>query len=94
MIHSIQQEFIEKVYWENPDDPDDNGYAYVCNRCGQHGQVKEWADHHACDVKQLQEARFWKKHYSTCYECGKEVKWLADDCRCKDCTSMTPEEMV
>ena len=44
MISPIAHEFIEKVYWENPDDPDDNGYAHVCNRCGDHGQTQEWAD--------------------------------------------------
>ena len=26
-----------------------------------------------------------------CYECGKRVKWLAPDSRCKDCTGYTPE---
>ena len=28
-----------------------------------------------------------------CYECEEEVKWLADDSRCKDCTRLTPEEV-
>ena len=28
-----------------------------------------------------------------CYECEEEVKWLADDGRCKDCTRLTPEEV-
>lgn len=29
-----------------------------------------------------------------CYQCEKEVNWLAPDSRCKDCTRLTPEEVV
>jgi hypothetical protein len=39
---------IEKCYWENPDDPSDNGYAYPCMMCGEHGETQKWADDHKC----------------------------------------------
>lgn len=29
----------------------------------------------------------------TCYECLKEVVYLFDDGRCKDCTRLVPEEV-
>jgi hypothetical protein len=28
-----------------------------------------------------------------CYQCDEEVKWLAPDSRCGDCTRLTPEEV-
>ncbi len=28
-----------------------------------------------------------------CYQCEKDVHWLASDSRCKDCTRLTPEEV-
>lgn len=28
-----------------------------------------------------------------CYQCGKEVQWLAPDSRCGDCTRLTPEQV-
>lgn len=28
-----------------------------------------------------------------CYQCGKEVHWLAPDSRCGDCTRLTPEQV-
>ena len=28
-----------------------------------------------------------------CYQCEKEVEYLFDDARCKDCTRLTPEEV-
>jgi hypothetical protein len=35
-----------------------------------------------------------EKQSCTCYQCEKEVKWLAPDSRCKDCTDWTPEEIT
>lgn len=29
-----------------------------------------------------------------CYQCGKEVQWLAPDSRCSDCTRLTPEQIT
>lgn len=29
-----------------------------------------------------------------CYQCEAEVPYLFDDCRCKDCTRLTPDEIV
>lgn len=29
-----------------------------------------------------------------CYQCDKEVTYLFDDGRCKDCTRLTPEEVT
>jgi len=29
-----------------------------------------------------------------CYQCENEVEYLFDDSRCKDCTRMTPDEVV
>lgn len=29
----------------------------------------------------------------TCYQCDKEVHWLAPDSRCGDCTRLTPEQV-
>ena len=29
-----------------------------------------------------------------CYNCGKDVRWLADDSRCKDCTRLTPDDVL
>ena len=63
---------IDKVYWENPDDPDDNGHAYVCT-CGKSGHTVEWANSHRCDPKTLAEAEYWKDHYSkTIDECSQD----------------------
>lgn len=28
-----------------------------------------------------------------CYQCDKEVQWLAPDSRCGECTRWTPEEI-
>lgn len=30
----------------------------------------------------------------TCYQCDKEVEWLAPDSRCGDCTRLTPEQII
>ena len=30
---------------------------------------------------------------TTCYQCEKEVNYLFDDSRCKDCTRLTPDEV-
>ena len=29
----------------------------------------------------------------TCYQCDKQVDYLFEDGRCKDCTRLTPEEV-
>ena len=29
----------------------------------------------------------------SCYQCDKEVQWLAPDSRCGDCTRLTPEQV-
>ena len=30
----------------------------------------------------------------TCYQCDKEVRYLFEDSCCKDCTRLTPEEVI
>jgi hypothetical protein len=32
-------------------------------------------------------------HELTCFQCEKVVNYLFDDCRCGECTRMTPEEV-
>ncbi len=32
-------------------------------------------------------------HKPTCFQCDKEVKYLFADCRCWECTRLTPEEV-
>lgn len=29
-----------------------------------------------------------------CYQCEEEVNWLAPDSRCKNCTHLTPEQVM
>jgi hypothetical protein len=46
------------------------------------------------DQKHFFSAEDWdEKPWLVCYQCGKEVQWLAWDSRCKDCTGCTPEEV-
>lgn len=54
---------ISKEYWENPDNPDDNGHVHICNTCGEHGHTQEWADAHSCDLDTLREFKYWEDHY-------------------------------
>ena len=55
---------LVKEYWENPDDPDDNGYVWICNACGAHGHEERWDLLHMCDASLLAEAKHWEKHYT------------------------------
>ena len=55
---------ISKEYWENPDNPLDNGHVWICNSCGAHNDTQEWADKHICDAELIAEGEYWKDHYS------------------------------
>ena len=52
---------IKKEYWENPDDPEDNGYVFICSACGWYGPD---ASTHECDPEALKEIAYWTEHYS------------------------------
>ena len=73
---------ISKEYWENPDNPTDNGYAHICNICGEHGHSQGWADGHLCETKRLADMEFWKNFYAptgTCTRCGVAEKFDAKE---------------
>jgi hypothetical protein len=57
---------IDKLEWENPDDPSDCGWVWVCIVCGNHGQLehKDCALTHKCSAEALAENAKWEK----CYE--------------------------
>lgn len=55
---------IVSLYWENPDNPKDNGWCYPCYTCGVTGHSEEWAASHTCDPDILKKMKFWENHYS------------------------------
>jgi hypothetical protein len=53
---------VKKEYWENPDNPEDNGYTWICGICGKHSLDSEWPLTHACNLDLLAEMDKWKSH--------------------------------
>jgi hypothetical protein len=56
---------IVREYWENPEDPDDNGHVFICNTCGKHSSEMDWDQTHKCDPATLKEFKKWEKFYAT-----------------------------
>lgn len=56
---------VSRVYWENPEDPSDNGWAWTCNVCGKHGQLESEGEIlvHTCTKADSDEAAYWEKFY-------------------------------
>jgi hypothetical protein len=56
---------VSREYWENPDDPSDNGWVWICNWCGEYGPLaNETAElTHQCTEAALAEKDKWDKHY-------------------------------
>lgn len=69
---------------------------YVCT-CGLRWDTQEDDPHPSTPeehIAAMREKLSREKRLTECYQCDKKVDYLFQDSRCKDCTRITPSEMI